>query len=128
MGTGACKGAVYNVKGKCQIEYRGKRNGQKSAPCKMGLPPHIKGADVRMQFMNPRCFDFSESSSLKVVDAYHRKYTVLSELLDANPEPVVLAHEDWEMLLSFSHKRRRVKFTPEQLLRTPVIKYVEQGK
>jgi len=40
---------------------------------------------MRILSMNQRYFDFSESSSLKVVDDYRQKYQMLSDLLDANP-------------------------------------------
>ncbi len=81
---------------------------------------------MRIQSMNQRYFDFSEPSSLKVVKAYRRKYQTLSELLDANPQFLVLAHRDWAKLLSYSNKGRRAKFTTEQLLRALIVKFVEQ--
>ena len=50
---------------------------------------------MRIQSMQQGYFDFSESSSLKVVDAYRQKYQGLSDLLDANPCLLELAHQDW---------------------------------
>jgi len=81
---------------------------------------------MRILSMNQRYFDFSESSSLKVVDAYRQKYQRLSELLDANPQLLQLAHLDWAKLLSSSNKGRRATFTTEQLLRSLIIKFIEQ--
>lgn len=92
----------------------------------MVLAKHIKGADMRIQSVNQRYFDFSEPSSLKVVQAYRQKIQTLSELLDANPRLLVLAHRDWAKLLSCSNKGRRAKFTTEQLLRALIVKFVEQ--
>ena len=76
--------------------------------------------------MHQRYFDFSESSSLKVVQTYRRKYEALSDLLDANPRLLALAHQDWAQLLSYSNKGRRAKFTTEQLLRALILKFLEQ--
>lgn len=81
---------------------------------------------MRIQSMNQRYFDFSESSSLKVVNAYRQKYLGLSELLDANPRLLELAHHDWARLLSYSNKGRKAQFTTEQLLRALIVKFIEQ--
>lgn len=81
---------------------------------------------MRIQSTNQRYFDFSEPSSLKVVQAYRRKIQTLSELLDANPRLLVLTHRDWAKLLSSSNKGRRATFTTEHLLRALIIKFVEQ--
>jgi len=76
--------------------------------------------------MNQSYFDFSESSSLKVVGDYRQKYQMLSDLLDANPQLLQLAHLDWAVLLSSSQKGRRAAFTTEQLLRALIVKFIEQ--
>ena len=81
---------------------------------------------MRIQSMSQRYFDFSESSSLKVVNDYRQKYLGLSKLLDANPQLIELAHEDWARLLSDSDEGRRAKFTTEQLLRALIVKFIEQ--
>jgi len=93
----------------------------------MNLPKRFKGADMRIQSMRQRYFDFSESSSLKVVNAYRQKYQGLSDLLDANPRFLELAHHDWAKLLSSSNQGRRAKFTTEQLLRALIVKFIEQS-
>lgn len=81
---------------------------------------------MRIQSMHQRYFDFSESSSLKVVTAYRQKYLKLSDLLDANPQLLALAHRDWADLLSWSNKGRKAKFTSEHLLRALILKFIEQ--
>ncbi len=82
---------------------------------------------MRILSMQQGYFDFSESSSLKVVDAYRQKYQGLSDLLDANPRLLELVHQDWAKLLSSSNKGRRAKFTTEQLLRALIVKFIEQS-
>lgn len=81
---------------------------------------------MRIKSVKQRYFDFSEPSSLKVVKAYRQKYQTLSDLLDGNPQLLVLAHRDWARLLSHSQKGRRSGFTSEQLLRSLVVLFVEQ--
>jgi len=81
---------------------------------------------MRIPSMNQRYFDFSEASSLQVVQDYRDKYLTLSEVLDANPKLLTLAHGDWERLLSTSKKGRRATFTTEQLLRALLVKFIEQ--
>jgi hypothetical protein len=51
-------------------------------------------------------FDFSEQSSLKIVQEYRQKYQKLSIILDQNPQILTLAHKDWAKLLSSSGKGR----------------------
>ena len=81
---------------------------------------------MRIKSHSQRYFDFSEPSSLKVVETYRRKYQALSELLDKNPRLLVLAHHDWARLLSSSNKGRRSRLTSEQLLRSLVVTFIEQ--
>lgn len=81
---------------------------------------------MRTKSLSQQYFDFSEPSSLKVVQAYRRKYQVLSDLLHANPQLLVLAHRDWAKLLSHSHQGRRSGFTSEQLLRSILVLFLEQ--
>jgi IS5 family transposase len=76
--------------------------------------------------VNQQYFDFSEPSSLKVVKAYREKYDALSDLLDDNPQLLVLAHHDWGQLLSESNEGRSGKFTSENFLRSLLVKFVEQ--
>ena len=81
---------------------------------------------MRIQSVSQQYFDFSEPSSLKVVKAYRRKYQALSDLLDANPRLLALAHRDWARLLSYSNKGRGSRFTSEQLLRSILVLFIEQ--
>jgi len=81
---------------------------------------------MRIKSISELYFDFSEPSSLKVVETYRRKYQALSELLDKNPRLLVLAHHDWARLLSSSNKGRRSRLTSEQLLRSLVVTFIEQ--
>lgn len=81
---------------------------------------------MRIKSTNQRYFDLSEPSSLKVVKTYRHKYQALSDLLDANPQLLVLAHRDWANLLSDSKKGRRSGFTSEQLLRSILVLFIEQ--
>ena len=69
--------------------------------------------------------DFSETSSLNIVEAYRQKYQRISELLDQNPQLLNLAHRDWAKLLSSSRKRRS-EFSSEQLLRALLVMFIEQ--
>lgn len=81
---------------------------------------------MRIKSTNQRYFDFSEPSSLKVVKTYRRKYQALSDLLDENPRLLELAHRDWARLLSSSKQGRRGRLTSEHLLRSLVVKFIEQ--
>jgi len=51
---------------------------------------------------NKRYFDFSWKSSLKVMNEYWVKYIAIPDLLDANGQLLMLAHQDWAKLLSTS--------------------------
>ena len=70
-------------------------------------------------------FDFSEPSSLKIVQEYRVKFQKLSNLLDQNPHILTLAHKDWAKLLSSSRKGRS-GYSSEQLLRTLLVMFIEQ--
>lgn len=70
-------------------------------------------------------FNFSEMSSLNIVEAYRQKYQRISELLDQNPKLLNLVHRDWVKLLSSSPKGRS-GFSSEQLLRALLVMFIEQ--
>ena len=80
---------------------------------------------MRIRSTSERYFDFSEPSSLKVVQDYRQKYEGLSDLLDANPGILSLAHEDWAKLLSSSPEGRSGQYTSEHLLRALVVMFIE---
>ena len=57
---------------------------------------------MRTKMSNESYFNFAGASSLQVVDEYREKYEMLSNLLDANPDLVAMAHADWVQWLSTS--------------------------
>ena len=69
--------------------------------------------------------DFSGESSLKVVNEYRDKYRRISDLLEANPRILTLAHRDLVRTLSES-RGGRSGYTSEQILRALVVMFVEQ--
>jgi len=79
---------------------------------------------MRRQLIPEQYFDFSEKSTLKVVLEYRQKYEALSEVLDANPDLLTLAHRDWARLLSTSPEGRS-GYTSEQLLRALLVMFLE---
>lgn len=81
---------------------------------------------MRLRSVNQQYFDFSEPSSLKVVREYRQKYQALSDLLDENQQLLMLAHRHWSRLLSESNKGRSSQFTSEHLLRSLVVRFIEQ--
>lgn len=79
---------------------------------------------MRTKSSSEQYFNFAGKSSLKVVNEYREKYEVLSQILEANPEVLKLAHQDWEKLLSCSDKGRD-GYTSEQLLRALLVMFLE---
>ena len=79
---------------------------------------------MRRKSIPEQYFDFSEKSTLKVVMEYRQKYQALSEVLEANPELLTLAHRDWARLLS-SSPEGRAGYTSEQLLRALLVLFIE---
>ena len=65
-------------------------------------------------------------SSVKVVKEYVEKYNKLDALLKANPRALDLAHEDLCRYLSESDEGRESRFTSDEILRTLVVKCIEQ--
>jgi len=80
---------------------------------------------MRSRKTGDQYFDFSGASSLKVVNEYRNKYRRISELLDANPRILTLAHRDLARTLSES-RRGRSGYSSEQILRALVVMFVEQ--
>jgi IS5 family transposase len=60
-----------------------------------------------------------------VAQDYRNKYEALSDILDANPALLDLAHRDWCELLSSSDDGRGSRYSSEQLLRALVVMFVE---
>ena len=68
--------------------------------------------------------DFSRKSTVKVVQEYRRKYEAISEVLEANPRILNLAHEDFSKGLSKSEGGRK-GYTSEQILRAVIVMFIE---
>jgi len=81
---------------------------------------------MRIQAFRQQYLDFTRPSSVKVVKEYCAKYEAIGELLEANPELVCLAHEDFSTHLSESQKGRESGFTSEEILRALVVMFMEQ--
>ena len=68
---------------------------------------------MREKTIEQEYLDFSRKSTVKVVHEYRRKYEVISEVLEANPKVLDLAHEDFRDGLSESERRIHVGADPE---------------
>jgi len=76
-------------------------------------------------------FEFPLKSNRKVVQEYLQKYDTLSQLLDANPTILDLAHEDFKKLSeendNTDQKRNRSStYTSDSLLRALIVQCIEQ--
>jgi transposase, IS5 family len=80
---------------------------------------------LRTKTLQQGYLDFSKESTLKVVKEYRSKYNKISDLLDANPEVLSLAHEDFIKILSDSDSGRDGGYTSENLLRSLVVMFIE---
>ena len=67
----------------------------------------------------------SSSSKVKAVWEYREKYERLDGLLQANPEILAQAHQEFRAKLSTSATGRTDAFTSEQLLRALIVMFVE---
>jgi len=81
---------------------------------------------MRTRSTNQQYFDFAHKSRLKVVNEYRKKYKILSQLLDKNPQLVSLVHQDLAKMLSKSNNGRKSEYTSEQILRSLIVMFVEQ--
>jgi len=73
---------------------------------------------MRTKSTKQQYIDFSGKSRLKVVNEYRKKYKILSQLLDKNPQLVSLVHQDLAKMLSKSNNGCKSKYTSEQILRS----------
>jgi len=80
---------------------------------------------MRQVLDEQKYFNYTSEASLKVVEAYRRKYGLIDELLDANPMILHLVHADLESL-SVSLKGRRGTYTTEILFRALLVHQIEQ--
>ena len=81
---------------------------------------------MRTKSTKQQYFDFSRKSSIKVVNEYRKKYKIISQLLDENPQLVSLVHQDLAKMLSQSKRGRKSQYTSEQILRSLIVMFVEQ--
>ncbi len=81
---------------------------------------------MRTKSIKQQYFDFSRESRLKVVNEYRKKYKIISQLLDNNPQLVSLVHQDLAKMLSQSERGRKSEYTSEQILRSLIVMFVEQ--
>jgi IS5 family transposase len=81
---------------------------------------------MRTKSTKQQYLDFSRKSRLKVVNEYRKKYKILSQLLDKNPQLVSLVHQDLAKMLSKSNSGRKSEYTSEQILRSLIVMFVEQ--
>ncbi len=81
---------------------------------------------MRTKSTKQQYFDFSCKSRLKVMNEYRKKYKIISQLLDDNPQLVSLVHQDLAKMLSQSKRGRKSEYTSEQILRSLVVMFVEQ--
>ena len=79
---------------------------------------------MRTKMSHEFYFNFAGESSLQIVNEYRKKYDLLSMILDANPDLLAQAHEDWVQWLSTSTKGRE-GYTSEQLLRALIVMFLE---
>jgi IS5 family transposase len=80
---------------------------------------------MRQKFDEQRYFDWSVASSAKIVRQYEKKYTGVSQILDANPEILGLIHKDLKPLSRGSRRGRKAAYTSENFLRALVVHQVE---
>jgi IS5 family transposase len=81
---------------------------------------------MRTKSTKQQYFDFSRKSSIKVVNEYRKKYKIISQLLDKNPQLVSLVHQDLAKMLSQSERGRKSQYTSDQILRSLIVMFVEQ--
>jgi len=81
---------------------------------------------MRTKSTKQQYLDFSCKSRLKVVNEYRKKYKILSQLLDKNPQLVSLVHQDLAKMLSKSNSGRKSEYASEQILRSLIVMFVEQ--
>lgn len=79
----------------------------------------MKAKTVEQEYL-----DFSRKSTVKVVQEYRRKHEAISEVLEANPRILNLAHEDFSKGLSKSEGGRN-GYTSEQILRAVIVMFIE---
>ena len=79
---------------------------------------------MREKTVEQAYLDFSRKSTVKVVQEYRKKYEAISEVLEANPQILNLAHKDFSSGLSESEGGRK-GYTSEQILRALIVMFIE---
>jgi IS5 family transposase len=79
---------------------------------------------LRKKMLTQEYLDFSNKSTLKVVQEYRAKYEGIGLVLEANPKILELAHRDFSKYLSQSEYGRG-GYTSEQILRSIVVMFTE---
>jgi hypothetical protein len=79
---------------------------------------------LRAKTIRQGYLDFSRKSTVKVVQEYRRKYEAISEVLEANPKILNLAHADFSKGLSTSEGGRK-GYASEQILRAVIVMFIE---
>jgi len=92
----------------------------------MTINQERKESGLRKKTLKQEYLDFSGKSNLKVVREYRAKYEAISQILEANPEILDIAHKDFMRALSKS-KYGRGGYTSEQLLRAIIVMFMEQA-
>jgi len=82
---------------------------------------------MRTKSTKQQYLDFSGKSRLKVVNEHRKKYEMISQLLDSNPQLVSLVHQDLAKMLSQSKRGRKIQYTSEQILRSLIVMFIEQA-
>lgn len=79
---------------------------------------------MRKKLLDQEYLDFSNKSTLKVVQEYRAKYEGIGLVLEANPRILDIAHRDFSKFLSKSEYGRG-GYTSEQILRSIVVMFTE---
>lgn len=80
---------------------------------------------MRQKTILQESLKMNSSSRVKAVREYREKYERLDGLLQANPEILAQAHQEFGAKLSISPTGRTGDFTSEQLLRALIVMFVE---
>ena len=83
---------------------------------------------MRTKSTKQQYLDFSRKSRLKVVNEYRKKYKILSQLLDKNPQLVSLVHQDLARMLSKSALRNNLWVSSQSVLEWAKQFGAPQGK
>ena len=80
---------------------------------------------MRLKSVPVLSFEWADDSVPKIVRESRARYKRISEVLDATPAVLALAHADLAKLSSRNRKGRKATYTSENILRTAVVMSVE---